>query len=85
MALAKRTYTLPPQVLGDFEQLVPSGKRSALITELIRKWLEQRRREELRQEIVSGCRAMADEYQRVEQEYHPLEEEVERDLNAAAR
>jgi hypothetical protein len=84
MALAKRTYTLSPQVVGDFEQVVPSGRRSALITELMRDWLDKRRREELRKEIVSGCQEMADEYLRIEEAYHPLEEEVERELNQAA-
>jgi metal-responsive CopG/Arc/MetJ family transcriptional regulator len=84
MALAKRTYTLPPQVVGDFEQVVPSGRRSALVTKLIREWLEEQRREELRKAIVSGCQEMADEYQRIEEEYHPLEEEVERELTCAA-
>jgi Arc/MetJ-type ribon-helix-helix transcriptional regulator len=84
MALAKRTYTLPPQVVGDFEQAVPSGRRSALVTELMREWLEKRRREELRKSIVSGCQEMADEYRRIEEEYHPLEEEVERELNHVA-
>ncbi len=84
MASAKRTFTLPPQVVGDFEQVVPSGRRSALVSELISGWLAKRRREKLRKEIVCGCQEMAGEYQRIEEEYHPLEEEVERDLNPAA-
>lgn len=82
MALAKRTYTLPPETLMPFERAVPAGQRSSVITALIRTWLEQRKREALRDEIILGCREMAAEYGRLEEEFHPLEEEVERELAA---
>ncbi len=80
MPLKKRTYTLPPETLVQFEREVPSGKRSALIAALIREWLDRRRREALRSEIILGCREMAAEYRSLENEFHPLEEEVEREL-----
>ena len=82
MALEKRTYTLPPEALFQFEREVPPGKRSSVIAEMIRDWLESRRRTALRKDIVLGCHEMAAEYRRLEQEFHPLEEEVERDLAA---
>jgi len=41
MPLEKRTYTLPPEMLVQFEREVPSGKRSALIAALIREWLDR--------------------------------------------
>jgi len=81
MALAKRTYTLPPETLVPFERAVPAGRRSSVVTALIRAWLEQRERETLREEIILGCREMAAEYRRLEEEFHPLEEEVERELS----
>jgi len=42
-------------------------------------------RKRLRQEIVGGCREMADVYLAVEREYHPLEEEVHRALSASPK
>jgi hypothetical protein len=39
---------------------------------------ELHEREQLRKEIIEGCRDMADVYLEVEREYHPLEEEVQR-------
>ncbi|HEX9730807.1 MAG TPA: hypothetical protein VGG06_02345 [Thermoanaerobaculia bacterium] len=82
MALTKRTYSLPPETLMSFERAVPAGQRSSVITGLIRSWLEGGEREALRDEIILGCREMADEYRRLEEEFHPLEEEVERELSA---
>jgi metal-responsive CopG/Arc/MetJ family transcriptional regulator len=82
MRLLKRTYTLPPDTLEQFEQVVAVGKRSAVITELLREWLDGQRREQLRREIIEGCREMADVYLETEREYHPLEEEIHRGLDA---
>jgi hypothetical protein len=64
------------------EQAVVPGKRSATIDALLREWLDRQRREQLRQEIIESGRAMADVYLAVEREYHPLEEEVHRGLDA---
>ena len=76
MRALKRTYVLPPDTLEQFEQEVSSGKRSAVIAELLREWLDKRRRDRLRREVLEGCREMMDVYLEVEQEYHPLDEEV---------
>jgi len=81
MRLLKRTYTLPPDTLEQFEQVVAAGQRSAVVTELLREWLDRQRREQLRREIIDGCREMADVYLETEREYHPLEEEVHRGLD----
>jgi len=78
MDLIKRTYSLPFETISVFEAVVDRGHRSGLVAGLIREWLEERRRLQLREEIVAGCREMEGEYLAVEQEYHPLEEEVER-------
>ena len=82
MELTKRTYTLPADTLAQFEQVVMPGRRSATIDALLREWLEQQRRERLRQEIIEGCQAMADVYLEIERDFHPLEEEVQRALDA---
>lgn len=81
MALTKRTYALPTEVLTAFEEAVSPGKRSALIAKLLAEWLEEKRRELLRREIIEGCHEMAELYLETEKEWHPLEEEVQRALD----
>ncbi len=75
--LQKRTYALPADVLEPFERAVTSGRRGQAVAQAMREWLEARRREELRREVIAGCHDMAEVYREVEREYHPLEEEVE--------
>ncbi len=48
MRSIKRTYVLPPDLLEQFEEEVEPGRRSAVITELLRRWLDDRRRQRLR-------------------------------------
>jgi metal-responsive CopG/Arc/MetJ family transcriptional regulator len=81
MAMLKRTYALPQDTLEEFERATPAGKRSALIAELVRSWLEHEKRERLRREVIEGCREMTDVYLEIEREYHPLEEEVQHALD----
>jgi metal-responsive CopG/Arc/MetJ family transcriptional regulator len=84
MGLLKRTYALPRETIEQFEQAVKPGQRSAAIAELLRGWLETRRREQLRREVIEGCREMAETYLETEREYHPLEEEVQRQVGGTA-
>lgn len=81
MRTLKRTYVLPPDTLEQFEREVSPGKRSAVIAGLLREWLDSQRRDRLRREVLEGCREMMDVYLEVEQEYHPLDEEVHRALD----
>ena len=74
--MVKRTYSLPRVVLTAFEETVKQGKRSAVISELIKEWLEAKRREALRGAIIEGCSEMRDIYLEIEKEYNSLEEEV---------
>ncbi len=76
MALTKRTYTLAPETLQRFEQTVQPGERSAMIGELIERWLSEKEKTELRRLVIEGCREMADEMLLIEADLHPLEEEV---------
>ena len=78
MPLRKRTYALPADVVSEFEGLVAPGKRSMMVSTLMAEWVERQRREKLAREVVEGCREMAATYLAVEEEYHALEEEVER-------
>jgi hypothetical protein len=82
MRLLKRTYTLPANTLKIFEQEVLPNQRDRIIAKLMRDWLDRPNREQLRSEVIEGCREMADVYLQIEQEFHPLEEEVHRALDA---
>ena len=79
MQLAKRTYTLPPDLLQRFERRLPPGDRSRSLAKIIEAWLAEREREELRQAVVEGCEAMKDEYQQIDREWAPAADEVWRD------
>jgi hypothetical protein len=81
ISLVKRTYALPSDTLEHFEREIPAGKRSSVIGQLLREWLDNQERQRLREEVIEGCRKMAAVYLEVEREYHPLEEEVQRALD----
>lgn len=82
MRLQKRTYSLPSDTLNRFERDVEPGRRSRVVDQLMREWLEERAREELRRDIIAGCEDMYEVYLEIEREYHPLEEEVARGLDS---
>ncbi len=79
--LSKRTYTIPPDIARQFDLVVPAGKRSSVVTRLLKEWLEWRRQEQLRKDIIAGCQDMNEEYLRIEEEFHPLEAELEREFS----
>ena len=76
MQTQKRTYALPKGTIQAFEQVVASGQRSTTLALLIEEWLEKRREEALRQNIIEGCREMRDILVDTEREFRLLEEEV---------
>lgn len=76
--LIKRTYALPSDVLEEFERHVAPGKRGVAVAQALREWTQEREREALRADIDEGLREMAEIYRETEQEFHPLEEEVDR-------
>jgi metal-responsive CopG/Arc/MetJ family transcriptional regulator len=85
MPLLKRTYALPQRTIEQFEQMVAPGQRSSVLAALLQEWLEEQRRQQLRQEIITGCQEMGAIYQEMEQAYHPLEEEVQRALDSTSK
>lgn len=82
MSLLKRTYALPQDTIEQFERTVSTGKRSNAVARLMREWLDKKQREQLRREVIEGCREMAVEYLTIEKEFHPAEEEIHRALDA---
>lgn len=77
----KKTYSLPKPLVQKFESITQKRKRSSVVSALIEKWIKEKEIESLREQIVIGCKEMADVYLGIEREYHPLEEEVERVCN----
>jgi metal-responsive CopG/Arc/MetJ family transcriptional regulator len=79
MSLAKRTYSLPPDLLERFEQVLAPGERSRFLAKLIGDWLAEREREALRRDLIEGCKEMAALYQEIDQEWNGASDEVWRD------
>jgi len=85
MRSMKRTYVLPPDVVEQFEKEVESGHRSTVVAELMRHWLQERRRQRLRTQVIAGCREMADVMLEIEREFTPLDEELDRALDRTSK
>jgi hypothetical protein len=45
---------------------------------MLHERIDRRRREQLRREVIEGCRDMSAVYLEIEQAFHPLEKELER-------
>lgn len=78
MTRQKRTYALPADTLKRFEQVVETGRRSAVITQLMDKWLDERRKEQLRREIEEGLEDMWDVLLEEEKAWNPADAELDR-------
>ena len=76
MSLYKRTYSIDANIILAFEQLVKSGNRSIVITELLKSFLSQKEREKIRQQIVDGSKHIAEFYQQESSAWNSLEEEA---------
>jgi len=79
MKLAKRTYSLPPDLLQRFEARLAPGERSGFVAKLMKEWLDRRERDELRRQVIEGCKEMAGLYREVDREWNRASEEVWRD------
>jgi len=79
MKLAKRTYSLPEEVVQQFEKVLPAGNRSAFLAKLIKDWLAERERKELRRQVIEGCADMCALYQEIDREWAQVSDEVWRD------
>jgi hypothetical protein len=79
MRLAKRTYSLPPDLVHQFEERLAPGERSRFLANLIEQWLAERQREELRRDLIEGCKEMGEVYEEVDREWNRAADEVWRD------
>ncbi len=80
MKLAKRTYSLPSDLVQRLEDRLSPGERSRFIAMLIRHWLDEQEREGLRREIVEGCRDMAAVHAEIDREWSHVSDEVWREI-----
>lgn len=62
------------------EQLVPSGQRTEFVDRAVQEALRRLHQERLEEEIAECAREMHDEIMQIEAEFHPLEEELHRQL-----
>jgi metal-responsive CopG/Arc/MetJ family transcriptional regulator len=76
MRLYKRTYSIEENILKAFENAVQSGNRSVVVTDLLRDYLAEKEREEIRQALITGLPEMSDLYLEESKAWYPLEEEV---------
>jgi Arc/MetJ-type ribon-helix-helix transcriptional regulator len=76
MIQTKRTYKLAPDVLAEFEKQVAPGKRSGVVSEALRTWLDEKKREQLRARILEGLREQRELDEEIEREWAPLSDEV---------
>ena len=79
MKLAKRTYSLPPDLLRKFEQLTPPGERSGFIARLIGERMAELERAELRRQIVEGCQEMSTLYSEIDAAWASASDEAWRE------
>jgi metal-responsive CopG/Arc/MetJ family transcriptional regulator len=79
MSLAKRTYSLPQDIVQRFEQRLVPGERSSFLARMIEEWLAEQEREELRRQVREGCREMSALYRAVDREWNRAADEVWRD------
>jgi metal-responsive CopG/Arc/MetJ family transcriptional regulator len=81
MSLAKRTYSLPQNLVQRFEQRLNPGERSSFLARLIEEWLAEQEREELRHQVIEGCRKMSALYRAVDREWSGAVGEVWREAD----
>ena len=74
--MQKRTYSIEENTLRAFERMVASGSRSEVITDLLRNYLAEKEREEIRAAIIAGAPLVNDLYLEESKLWYPLEEEV---------
>jgi hypothetical protein len=74
------TFALPVDLAARLEAAVPSRQRNAFVEKAVRAQLRLLEREQLRAEMEECAKEMYDEILRIEAEFHPLENELHRQL-----
>jgi hypothetical protein len=81
MQMSRRfTFAFPADLAGRLETAVPPRQRNAFVANAVRAQLEALERERLRADMEECAREMYDEILQIEAEFHPLEEELHRQI-----
>ena len=75
---ARMTIAFSPETRELMERLVPDGKRTAFVDEVVREALRRRERDVLDREMAECAREMHEEIMQIQEEMTPLEEELHR-------
>jgi hypothetical protein len=74
------TFGFPPEIAARLEAAVPRRQRNAFVAKAILAQLESLEKEQLRADMEECAREMYDEIVQIEADFHPLEEEIHRQL-----
>jgi hypothetical protein len=81
MATTRRyTFAFPPELATRLDSVVPPRQRNAFVARAVQAQLEAIEEEQFRLEMEECAREMYDEILQIEAEFHPLEEEIHRQV-----
>ena len=75
-AIEKVTLTIPREVMRSVREMAPARGQSKFITEAIQYFIEMKKRQELREELIAGYQATADESLAITKEWEPIDDEA---------
>ena len=76
LAKEKVTLTLPRGLMETVRQLAPPRGQSKFVAEAVAYYIEEQRRQTLREELIEGYKAMADESLALAQEWESVGNEA---------
>lgn len=74
-ATEKVTLTLPKTVMQSVREMSPARGQSKFITAAIEKFIADKKAEELRQELIAGYQATAEQSQAIQDEFAAVDQE----------
>lgn len=74
-ATEKVTLTLPKTVMQSVREMSPARGQSKFITAAIEKFIADKKAEELRQELIAGYQATAEQSQTIQEEFAAVDQE----------
>ena len=72
----KVTLTIPHEVMQSVREMSPARGQSKFITEAIQYFIDMKKRKELREELIAGYQATAEESLALTKEWEPVDDEA---------
>ena len=72
----KVTFTIPKETMNQVREVAPARGYSKFVTEAIEYFLEENRKQALRERLIAGYRANAEADAEMAEEWRPIEEEA---------